>query len=103
MSRKKQIFSSRFLNSLLNRPYGDDLYFITDGEYVKIGRANNVYKRLAQLQTGNPKALWVLAVIKDKGMNESWVHKTLSQYRVSNEWYILNENVKSFIKSLVKE
>lgn len=89
--------------NIFGKVYGATLYFITDGKYVKIGRANNTYKRLEQLQTGNPNFLWVYAEFKGKGEREAWVHRTLKEHRVNNEWYLLNDAVKAFVNSLKKE
>lgn len=68
-----------------NRPYGTDLYFITDGTYVKIGVAIKVYKRMAQLQTGNPKFLWILAHFPKMGYLESWCHSKVKHLHYNNE------------------
>lgn len=36
------------------------VYFISDSNYVKIGKADDINKRLRELQTGNPNKLVVI-------------------------------------------
>lgn len=66
-----------------------DIYFITDGEYVKIGTTKNLNKRLKALQTSNPKKLKVLyAFTTDWPYTiESGLHKNCKNKHVRCEWY----------------
>lgn len=74
---------------------GELVYFISDGEYVKIGKttgwANN---RLSALQTANARELTLLAVafFRD-GMCatqlEGWLQGQLKTYHVRGEWFEL--------------
>ena len=66
-----------------------NIYFITDREYVKIGIANDVHKRLKQLQTGNPKQLELLFFIKGELETELFLHNYYKEYKVKNEWFDL--------------
>lgn len=70
------------------------VYCITDGRYTKIGKANNVEKRLNQLQTASPKQLTVTQTFpflseKDAFDFERMLHKTFEHFKVNNEWYDL--------------
>lgn len=70
------------------------VYCITDGKYTKIGKANNVEKRLNQLQTASPKKLTVTQTFpflseKDAFYFERMLHKTFEPFKVNNEWYDL--------------
>lgn len=73
------------------------IYFVTDGTYTKIGYTNeNVcsvnFKRMGQLQTGNPNKLSVVCLILHQGISlEKKIHKRLEQYRVNGEWFDLRE------------
>ena len=41
------------------------VYFITDGEYFKIGSSRNHEKRLLELQAGNPIKLSIFKTTKE--------------------------------------
>lgn len=79
------------------------VYFITDGQFVKIGIASNVKNRLSGIQTGNPRTCSVICAIpvrdeKAARMLERALHGTYKPFSVSGEWFdILNYiNVKEF-------
>ncbi len=78
--------------------HGKDLYIITDGDNVKIGRANNSYKRVESLQSGNPRQIWLTDVFRDKGHEESKLHKQLKPFRLRGEWFRLTDIVKSVLQ-----
>lgn len=65
------------------------LYFIgvSGVEQVKIGFANDLSKRLANLQCGCPLRLSVLAEFAGGAREEARVHKALLNYRCSGEWF----------------
>lgn len=72
------------------------LYFISDGEYVKIGRVEGkesykVANRLASLQTANARKLNILHVVIDDNYAvvelEMALHQVFSQYRMQGEWF----------------
>lgn len=70
------------------------VYFITDGEYVKIGVATNVEKRLKGLQTANARKLSVLYSYPSAWpyVEESKWHEQYKDRHVRNEWFdILDE------------
>ena len=71
---------------------GSNVYFISDGEFVKIGKANNVQVRLSQFQTASPRPLKVLKVIeckdsKDAYELEKFLHQAFSEHHIRNEWF----------------
>ena len=39
------------------------IYFLFDGQYVKIGKADNLTERLLSLTTNNPRDIKILATI----------------------------------------
>ena len=68
------------------------VYFVSDGQFVKIGKANNVQSRLNSLQCGNVKELKLLAIIPCKNEKsatsvEGALHTLYSQYKIFREWY----------------
>ena len=68
------------------------VYFISDGEYVKIGKRDHQSNRLNDLQTGNPRQLTTLfeiPLISGKAANatEKHLHKAFGGYRKNGEWF----------------
>lgn len=69
-----------------------NVYFISDGEFCKIGKADNVEVRLKQLQTSNAKPLFVIGYIPCKNptsalRKENILHSNFAKNKMSGEWY----------------
>lgn len=75
------------------------IYFIADGDYVKIGKAGNVNERLRTLQTGNPRTLALLKVVDCSKLNDNYtdydveteLHAYFNADRISNANTITSE------------
>ena len=67
------------------------VYFIAQGEYIKIGKANDVQKRMTHLQSSTPIELQLIASIPTRQplKLEAALHKHLKQYRIGGEWFEL--------------
>lgn len=68
------------------------VYVITDGTFLKIGMANDVRKRLAQLQTGNPMELHLIKCYAFSNRTEASkyereLHLKYGDYRKHGEWF----------------
>jgi hypothetical protein len=65
------------------------IYFIRSGEtdWVKIGRAVDVKKRIGFLQVGNPEDLTLLATIDGGAEEERALHFLLRGVRRRGEWF----------------
>lgn len=69
-------------------PYlGCYVYFITDGEFIKIGISVNPWKRLSSIQTGHPKKLRIAAIFKGGREEEFQLHGRFAEYRAHGEWF----------------
>lgn len=72
------------------------VYFISDGFFVKIGRATNVFERLRELQIANPSRLIILAVYPsckaDVADDEKMYHELFEEKRVRGEWFYLTDS-----------
>lgn len=71
------------------------VYFISDGEYTKIGIANNVGQRLYSLQTANARKLSLVHSIELPDASyaqflEQRLHKHFVDKRAIGEWFKLN-------------
>lgn len=73
------------------------IYFISDGDLVKIGRAVNVTKRLRAMQTSTVKPLTVLAAFLGHVSLEREIHRKFATARVRGEWFTLTKDLRSFI------
>lgn len=79
------------------------VYFIQpDGErVVKIGRARNVFDRLAGLQTAHHRRLVLLAVLDSLDKEEeTGFHERFAKFRIRGEWFKLSKELMRFIESL---
>lgn len=71
---------------------GSDLYVIqmaVTGDF-KVGRTNNINRRLGELQTGCPQKLRVILHAPGRGGEEKKVHRDLLQYQtrvLKGEWF----------------
>lgn len=81
------------------------VYFISDGQYIKIGVAKNPDKRLSELQTGNPRKLKVICKIpvgsdREAFDLESRLHFEYQAFAKSGEWFNILDHilVDEFIK-----
>lgn len=63
------------------------IYFISNGTYTKIGKADEPEKRLKELQTGCPEKLEIKLVIDGGEDKERMLHKALNKYRYRGEWF----------------
>jgi len=68
------------------------IYFISNGTYTKIGKADEPKKRLKELQTGCPEKLEIKLVIDGGEDKERMLHKALNKYRFRGEWFHINFN-----------
>ena len=86
------------------------VYVITDGRgSCKVGKANDVKKRLAGLQTGNSRRLSVAYKHPCKNPSranllESLVHKKLEKYNTIGEWFSVSADVaREVVKKTASE
>ena len=70
------------------------IYFITDGRNIKIGKSNNVRKRLLDLQVANANTLKVLYIFDIPDEFEKILHRRFKRFKTDskNEWFLLDEN-----------
>ena len=77
------------------------IYFVKSGDFIKIGKADDPNKRLAQFQTGNPEPLEMLAIIDGSHAKERAIHAHFSSYRVGGEWFRDCDEIRAFAKNPV--
>lgn len=65
-----------------------NIYFIKNGNEIKIGRSVDVKRRLDELQTANANNLELIYVIENVEENfENHVHSICSTYHLRGEWF----------------
>lgn len=75
------------------------IYFVQSikGGPVKIGWANNVERRLQELQTGSPVPLQLLGTMRGKASAEFELHRQFNEERSHGEWFVLSPRLEAFL------
>ena len=75
------------------------IYFIKQGEFVKIGHARDIKGRLADIQTSTPYAVSLLGVIKTSrpARLERTLHHKFRECHHRGEWYRLTPELSELI------
>lgn len=76
------------------------VYFIRQGDMVKIGRARNVSARLGNLQTAHHTELMLVGCILADEAKEVEIHNQFREHRVRGEWFRLDADLIRFIATL---
>jgi len=76
------------------------LYFALCGDAVKIGVSSDPPARIADLQTGAPGPLKLIATIASAGHLENECHKKLAHLHLHGEWFRYTPEVDSLIGEL---
>jgi hypothetical protein len=63
------------------------VYFITDGEQIKIGWSRFVEKRLRELQGLRKKPLKLIAMFPGDIADETALHRYFRHLRIKGEWF----------------
>jgi hypothetical protein len=69
------------------REAAGDLYFVTAGHAVKIGRTVNFNKRLRHIQAHNHEKVELALLLKGEGWRERDYHKRFKAYHLRGEWF----------------
>lgn len=73
------------------------VYFISDGEQVKIGFTTNIEKRRKALQTSSAFDLALLAAIPGPDCLEKELHQEFRRYRLRGEWFKFSAPIREYI------
>lgn len=77
--------------------HSSKVYFISDGEAVKIGISKNPNRRLSQLQTGHPRRLTLVATLPGGLDEEMQLHGRFRAHHLSGEWFSDCPEIRDFI------
>jgi hypothetical protein len=75
------------------------VYFVTDGEFVKIGYSFDWRERLLALQTSNARELKPVAIFNGTQADEAALHRMFAVHRVRNEWFHYCAEIKDYLGS----
>lgn len=78
-----------------NKDNSTNTYFITDGEFVKIGITKNPKLRLAYIQSHYPKIVEIIAIFPYNV--EKILHNKFKHLRVNGEWFKLNKEIADYL------
>lgn len=78
------------------------IYFIQSehGGPIKIGHAEDLAKRLVQIQTSRPDALCVLASVPGTVEQERFLHSRFAHLREKGEWFTATKELTEAVESL---
>ena len=79
------------------------LYFVQCGEYVKIGIAADVRKRVRDMEMHNPYEMKILHVMPGKRKEEKELHKRFATYRRRNEWFWFEGELREYVEGLLND
>lgn len=68
---------------------------------IKIGRATNIRRRIADIDVSLPAHITLLAVIDGNGHQERAIHKKMRDWRMNGEWFVASPIVMAFIDRVV--
>ena len=76
------------------------IYFIKAGDGIKIGKTNNVKKRMGAIQNGNSNKLELIKHIWScHSRCENFFHNHFKKYRISGEWF--SAGIEPFIEDAI--
>lgn len=79
------------------------VYFVQDGEFVKIGYTKDPKGRASRRRTDNPRdTTHILTLWASKGF-ERFVHDEFASYRHRNEWFRYEGDLKEFVESMIED
>lgn len=78
---------------------GSNVYFAGSANRIKIGWSKKVATRIAQLQTGNPDPIKLLATMPGGRAKELEIQRQFAHCRVSGEWFEATPDLLAYIGS----
>lgn len=76
------------------------VYFIRNGNTIKIGHSHAPNKRMKDMQTSCHAKLEMLAITDGGRMREKVLHKKFAKLRLSGEWFTLAPEIIKYISGL---
>lgn len=83
-----------------DNPPAGYVYFIRNGEAIKIGFTDNIKRRLAGLQTSSHTTLELIGSVSAGALDELSIHARFAHLRIRGEWFRAEPDLMTFIKRL---
>lgn len=64
-----------------------------DNEFMKIGTTTKLFSRIKDIQTGNPRELRIIGLMKGGKKEEEELHERFNRYRKRGEWFYYNDEI----------
>ena len=77
---------------------GYHVYFLRDGDLVKIGYASSVNKRISKLQIGSGRHLTLIGAVPGGRDVERFIHWQFRKHRIRGEWFRIEGALAAFIE-----
>ena len=71
------------------------VYWLSDGEHVKIGFSSYPAQRIRELQTGNGRPLSLVALEAAAPAREGELHRFFSEKRRAGEWFLFDSEMRA--------
>ena len=82
------------------RPRKTFVYFVRNGDTVKIGHSASPKDRMRDMGTSNHAKLEMLAIIPGGRKREVQLHKRFAKFRIKGEWFNLVPQITKYIAGL---
>jgi hypothetical protein len=69
------------------------IYFVTDGEAIKIGFAERLRARMHQLQVANHFPLFLIGSVRGTRADEANLHARFGRLRIRGEWFKIHKEI----------
>lgn len=77
------------------------VYFVREENGpIKIGWGQNPQRRMAGMQTGNPRRLVLLGCMPATRKEERQLHARFADLRLAGEWFQPHEDILAFVETL---
>jgi hypothetical protein len=79
------------------RPGGGNIYFVAVDRFVKIGFSTGTYSRIAQMQTGSPFEIVLIADVPGTEQAEQAMHNKFKFLHERGEWFRRDPGLLAYI------
>ena len=78
------------------------VYAISDGFNIKIGISKHPEKRIKQLNTGNPRKLYLIGYFEGDRDLEKYIHNRFKTLRYNSEWMNPSDELLNYLNEKIK-
>jgi hypothetical protein len=75
------------------------VYFIKTGNFIKIGKTNNLFCRIRSIRVDNPYKIELLGYIENNEHTEKELHWKFREYHKKGEWFYLSQEILDYVNN----